>query len=37
MDAAVFHALGDIRLADVQPQLEEPTEPIVRLTASASS
>ena len=32
MDAAVFQALGDIRLDNVQPQLEEPTKPIVRLT-----
>jgi threonine dehydrogenase-like Zn-dependent dehydrogenase len=36
MKAVVFHALGDIRLDDVpEPQLQEPTDAIVRLTASA--
>lgn len=36
MKAVVFHAVGDIRLDDVpEPQLQEPTDAIVRLTASA--
>lgn len=36
MQAVVFHAVGDIRLEDVpEPKLREPTDAIVRLTASA--
>ncbi|MBA3548237.1 MAG: glutathione-dependent formaldehyde dehydrogenase [Nannocystis sp.] len=36
MKAVVFHAIGDIRLEDVpEPTLSEPTDAIVRLTASA--
>lgn len=36
MRALVFHAVGDIRLDDVpEPQLQEPTDAIVRLTSSA--
>ena len=36
MKAVVFHGIGDIRLDDVpEPQLQEPTDAIVRLTASA--
>lgn len=36
MKAVVFHGVGDIRLEDVpEPQLQEPTDAIVRLTASA--
>ena len=36
MKAVVFHGVGDIRLDDVpEPQLQEPTDAIVRLTASA--
>jgi len=36
MKAVVFHAIGDIRLEDVpEPELQEPTDAIVRLTASA--
>lgn len=36
MKAVVFHDVGDIRLDDVKdPQLKEPTDAIVRLTASA--
>jgi threonine dehydrogenase-like Zn-dependent dehydrogenase len=36
MKALVFHAVGDIRLDDVpDPQLQEPTDAIVRLTSSA--
>lgn len=36
MKAVVFHAIGDIRVDDVpEPQLQEPTDAIVRLTASA--
>jgi len=36
MKAVVFHGVGDIRLDDVpEPQIEEPTDAIVRLTASA--
>ncbi|MCO3130350.1 glutathione-dependent formaldehyde dehydrogenase [Pseudomonas aeruginosa] len=36
MKAVVFHDIGDIRLEDVaEPRLREPTDAIVRLTASA--
>lgn len=36
MKAVVFHDIGDIRLEDVaEPRLQEPTDAIVRLTASA--
>lgn len=36
MKAVVFHDLGDIRLEDVpEPKIQEPTDAIVRLTASA--
>jgi len=36
MRAVVFHGIGDIRLEDVpEPKLQEPTDAIVRLTASA--
>ncbi len=36
MKAVVFHAIGDIRLEDVpEPKLQQPTDAIVRLTASA--
>src|ERR671924_426487 len=36
MKAVVFHGIGDIRLDDVpEPRLEEPTDAVVRLTASA--
>src|SRR5712692_1701386 len=36
MKAVVFHGVGDIRLDDVpQPRIEEPTDAIVHLTASA--
>lgn len=36
MKAVVFHGVGDIRLDEVpQPSIEEPTDVIVRLTASA--
>lgn len=36
MKAVVFHKIGDIRLDDVaEPKIEEPTDAIVRLTASA--
>lgn len=36
MKAVVFHAVGDIRLDDVpEPVLQEPTDAIVRITASA--
>src|ERR1700712_315558 len=36
MKAVVFHAIGDIRLEDVpEPTLQEPTDAIVRITASA--
>jgi threonine dehydrogenase-like Zn-dependent dehydrogenase len=36
MKAVVFHGVGDIRLDDVpEPKIEEPTDAIVRLTASA--
>jgi threonine dehydrogenase-like Zn-dependent dehydrogenase len=36
MKAVVFHGIGDIRLDDVpEPKIQEPTDAIVRLTASA--
>ncbi|GMU06751.1 zinc-dependent alcohol dehydrogenase [Corallococcus caeni] len=36
MKAVVFHGIGDIRLDDVaEPKLKEPTDAIIRLTASA--
>ncbi len=36
MKAVVFHDVGDIRLEDVpEPKIEQPTDAIVRLTASA--
>src|SRR3954464_3084995 len=36
MKAVVFHGIGDIRLDDMpEPRLEEPTDAIVRLAASA--
>ena len=36
MKAVVFHGIGDIRLDDVpEPQVQEPTDAVVRLTASA--
>ncbi|RZI44121.1 glutathione-dependent formaldehyde dehydrogenase [Herbaspirillum sp. HC18] len=36
MKAVVFHNVGDIRLEDVpEPKIEQPTDAIVRLTASA--
>src|SRR5262249_30647118 len=36
MKAVVFHAVGDIRLENVaDPKILEPTDAIVRLTASA--
>lgn len=36
MKAVVFHGIGDIRLDDVPaPQLQEPTDAIVRLTCNA--
>jgi threonine dehydrogenase-like Zn-dependent dehydrogenase len=36
MKAVVFHDVGDIRLEDVpEPKLEQPTDAIVRITASA--
>jgi threonine dehydrogenase-like Zn-dependent dehydrogenase len=36
MKAVVFHGIGDIRLENVrEPKLQEPTDAIVRLTASA--
>ncbi|WP_342376260.1 glutathione-dependent formaldehyde dehydrogenase [Myxococcus stipitatus] len=36
MKAVVFHGIGDIRLDDVaEPRLEQPTDAVVRLTASA--
>ncbi|MBO9539458.1 glutathione-dependent formaldehyde dehydrogenase [bacterium] len=36
MKAVVFHGVGDIRLDEVpDPQIEQPTDAIVRLTASA--
>lgn len=36
MKAVVFHGIGDIRLEDVvEPRIHEPTDAVVRLTASA--
>lgn len=36
MKAVVFHDLGDIRVDEVpEPRIQEPTDAIVRLTASA--
>jgi threonine dehydrogenase-like Zn-dependent dehydrogenase len=36
MKAVVFHGIGDVRLDDVdEPRIEEPTDAIVTLTASA--
>jgi threonine dehydrogenase-like Zn-dependent dehydrogenase len=36
MKAIVFHGVGDIRLEDVpEPRVEEPTDALVRITASA--
>jgi threonine dehydrogenase-like Zn-dependent dehydrogenase len=36
MKAVVFHGIGDIRLEDVpEPKIQEPSDAIVRLTASA--
>ena len=36
MKAVVCHGIGDIRLDDVpEPEIQEPTDAIVRLTASA--
>src|SRR5581483_11035411 len=36
MKAVVFHGIGDIRLEEVaDPRIEQPTDAIVRLTASA--
>jgi threonine dehydrogenase-like Zn-dependent dehydrogenase len=36
MKAIVFHGIGDIRLDDVsEPKIEERTDAIVRITASA--
>jgi threonine dehydrogenase-like Zn-dependent dehydrogenase len=36
MKAVVFHGIGDIRLDDVsEPKIEEQTDAVVRLTASA--
>jgi NADPH:quinone reductase-like Zn-dependent oxidoreductase len=36
MKAVVFHGIGDIRLQDVsEPELQEPTDAIVRITSSA--
>jgi len=36
MKAVVFHAIGDIRVDDVpEPQLQEPTDAVIRLTTSA--
>ena len=36
MKAVVFHDVGDIRLDDVpEPKIQDPTDAIVRLTASA--
>jgi threonine dehydrogenase-like Zn-dependent dehydrogenase len=36
MKAVVFHGVGDIRVDDVpEPQIQEPTDAIVRLTSSA--
>lgn len=36
MKAVVFHGIGDVRLDDVkEPRIEQPTDAIVRITASA--
>jgi threonine dehydrogenase-like Zn-dependent dehydrogenase len=36
MKAVVFHDIGDVRLDDVdEPKIEEPTDAIIRITASA--
>jgi threonine dehydrogenase-like Zn-dependent dehydrogenase len=36
MKAVVFHGIGDIRLDDMpEPKIQDPTDAIVRLTASA--
>ncbi|HEY7258594.1 MAG TPA: hypothetical protein VH459_05960 [Gaiellales bacterium] len=36
MKAVVFHGVGDVRLDDVpEPTITDPTDAIVRLTASA--
>src|SRR5690606_5433285 len=36
MKAVVFHDVGDIRLENVpEPRIEEPTDAVVRITASA--
>lgn len=36
MKAVVWHGIGDIRLEEVpEPELRDPTDAIVRLTASA--
>ncbi|MBZ1981868.1 glutathione-dependent formaldehyde dehydrogenase, partial [Klebsiella pneumoniae] len=36
MKALVWHATGDIRLDEVaEPQIEQPTDAVIRLTASA--
>jgi threonine dehydrogenase-like Zn-dependent dehydrogenase len=36
MKAVVWHGVGDIRLDDVpEPKIEQPTDAVVRLTASA--
>src|SRR4051794_26482472 len=36
MKAVVWHGVGDIRLDDVpEPRIQEPTDAIVRITASA--
>lgn len=36
MKAVVFHGIGDIRLDNVpEPKIQEPTDAIVRITASA--
>src|SRR5215210_9471501 len=36
MKAVVFHGVGDIRLDEVpEPEIQEPTDAIVRLTSSA--
>lgn len=36
MKAVVFHGIGDIRVDEVpEPVIEQPTDAVVRLTASA--
>jgi threonine dehydrogenase-like Zn-dependent dehydrogenase len=36
MKAVVWHGIGDIRLDDVpKPRIEQPTDAVIRLTASA--